>query len=55
MAGERMADSLASWEETSQNRIERGLNPLALPSDEMLYEQQLDLRRSFDRDTHACQ
>ena len=55
MAGERMADSLASWEETSQNRIERGLNPLALPSEEMLYEQQQDLRRSFDRDTHACQ
>ena len=54
MAGERMAESLASWEETSQNRIERGLNPLALPSDEMLYEQQ-DLRRSFGRGTPACQ
>ena len=53
MAGERMAESLASWEENSQNRIERGLNPHALPSDELLYEQQ-DLRRSFGRNTPVC-
>lgn len=53
MAGERMAESLASWEENSQNRIERGLNPHALPSDEVLYEQQ-DLRRSFGRNTPVC-
>jgi hypothetical protein len=53
MAGERMVESLASWEENSQNRIERGLNPHVLPSDELLYEQQ-DLRRSFGRNTPVC-
>ena len=33
--------------------MESGLNPHALPSDELLYEQQ-DLRRSFGRNTPVC-
>ena len=52
MAGSRMVDSLASWEETSQDRIERGLNPLALPSVEMQYEQ-AELRRSFGAEARS--
>ena len=49
----RLALALTLTLTLTQNRMESGLNPHALPSDELLYEQQ-DLRRSFGRNTPVC-